>query len=1099
VSLANNLPATGVSRPYLAAVLNLLIIVAGLSALFGVEVRELPDVDRPTVTVRANFPGGSPETIDAEITSVVERAVARVNSVVEVRSSSEENNFRIRIVFHPSADLITAANDVREAVSRVQRDLPDGVENLVVVKADADAWPIMRLAAYSKTLAIDELSRRVENEIVPALTSVHGVADISMFGNRKRVLRVVVDPMKLAAYKLAVSDVIEVLDQAKYDIPAGSFKSIDQDVIIRADASIARPEAVEALIVRDPVRIRDIAHVFFSPADAESAVRLDGRNVISLGIIRRAQSNTVQISQNIKALVAGLNQRNKDIVLQVTSDDAVFIRGAIHEVLISLLMSVAIVVGVIALFAGSLRLALIPAAAIPVALIGTVAAIWLLGFSLNLITLLALVLATGLVVDDAIVVLENIQRLGAEGARARAAAVLGTRQVFFAVIATSVTLVSVFVPISFLPSTAGRLFGEFGFVLAVAVCLSSFVALTLVPMLASRLLTTAHSSYVNIPAGREHRTNINSVLGCINSYVKASNCKYFQILRNYTQALNGYIRNNIRVAKLLPLLPWPTHISKMTFNKFPNGYTCALDCVLAAPLIFIGLCLVIVVGAAIVYEQLSEELVPEEDRGLIMVGLLGPDGISLDHMDRQVEKAENILRPLVDGGTIKMLYSLTGRYDINRGYVEGSLQDWSERSKSEGEIAHALNPKLAQIPGARAHIWRGNSLNLRSAGGRLRFALTGSNYERIAAVADRFVQVLEKQAPEVTNLRVEFRATHPQISVNIDRRRATDLGVSIATLATTIKSLIDTDEVADLIVNDDRVPIVMQATAGAIKDPADLRHLFVPSSKGELVPLSQLVTFREYAVAAELDRHGQRRAVEIFAELTGNTSLRMAVDAVQNLADRELPPGIALLLLDEAATLNETKSGVEFTYIVALVIVFLVLIAQFESVTSALVVLLTVPFGVCAAIFALALTGTTLIIYSQIGILMLIGIMAKNAILMVEFADQLRDRGRTVPAAAREASLVRLRPIAMTMVSTILAGLPLILGSGPGMEARAAIGWVVFGGLGLAACFTLFLTPALYVLIAGLVPPRSREATRVAAELEEARAVLGETAKDAAD
>jgi len=606
------------------------------------------------------------------------------------------------------------------------------------------------------------------------------------------------------------------------------------------------------------------------------------------------------------------------------------------------------------------------------------------------------------------------------------------------VIATSATLVSVFTPISFLPSTAGRLFGEFGLVLAVAVCLSSFVALTLVPMLASRLLSAPHSL---------HKT---------------------------TESLLSGKRSSIR-----------------------RVYTSVLERILDAPVIVVGACVIVIIGAAITYERLGEEMVPKEDRGMIIISLLGPDGISLDQMDRQVEKAENILQPLFDSGTIKMLYSLTGRYDINRGYIQAPLKDWAERKIGEEEITRTLNSKFAQIAGARVCVWRGNSLGLRSAGGRLRFALTGSNYERIAGVADRFVQVLEMRAPQLTNIHVAFRATQPHISVSIDRRRASDLGVSIETLATTIKSLVDTDKVAELIVNDDRVPIVLQATKGTIDDPTDLRNLFVPSAKGELVPLSQVVTFREYAVAAELDRHGQRRAVEIFAGLADETSLREAVDVIQKLAGRELPPGISLLLLDEAAALNETKYGVSLTYIIALIIVFLVLVAQFESITSALVVLLTVPFGMCAAVFALALTGTTINIYSQIGVLMLIGIMAKNAILMMEFADQLRDRGKPVLAAAREASLVRFRPIIMTMVS---AGLPLILGGGPGMEARAAIGWVVFGGLGMAACFTLFLTPILYVSIAGLVKqPCSQESGRVDEELKEAQAVLEKTGKVTAD
>jgi HAE1 family hydrophobic/amphiphilic exporter-1 len=1034
MSIANDLPAVSVRRPYLATVLNLLIIIAGLGALLGIEVRELPNVDRPIVTVRANFPGGSPETIDAEITSLVEGAVARVNGVVEVRSSSEENNFRVRIVFRPSTDLITAANDVREAVSRVQRELPDGVENLVVIKADADAQPVMRLAAYSKTLSIEQVTRKVENEAIPELTSVNGVADVALFGKREKVLRVVINPMRLASYRLSVTDVINVLKQANFDIPAGSFKTSEQDVIVRANASVTTPQAIEQLVVRDPVRIRDIGHVYFGPADTESIVRLDGRGVISLGIIRRAQSNTVQISRDVAAVVDKLNARNKDIHIEMTSDDAVFIRSAITEVLVSLSLAVLIVVVVIALFIGSLRAALIPAVAIPVALIGTVAAIWLLGFSLNLITLLALVLATGLVVDDAIVVLENIQRLRSEGVKPRAAAVLGTRQVFFAVVATTATLVSVFTPISFLPSTAGRLFGEFGFVLAVAVCLSSFVALTMVPMLASRI------------------GGATDVAGAANA--------------DQTKAAHG-----------------------------GGIYAAVLDRVLAAPLIVVGLCAVVIAVAAVTHGTLQEELVPEEDRGLITLRLLGPDGTSLDYTDRQVEQAEAILRPLLEDGTATSMMSVTGWYDPNRGYIAAPLKDWSDRKISEGEIARELNKKLSAIPGARARIRRSNSLGLRSAGGGLRFALTGSNYEEIAETADVFVRALESGAPQIQNLRIEFRATQPQIAVTIDRQRATDLGVEISELATTLRSLVDTDEVGELTINDDRVPIVLQATDGAIDDPSDLQNLFVNAKNGQLVPLSQLVTFNEYAVAAELDRHGQRRAVEVFADLVEGSSLRAAVDAVQKTADSVLPAGTGLLFLDEAAALNETSSGVGFTYLVAFVIVFLVLVAQFESVTSALVVILTVPFGMCAAIFALALTGTSINIYSQIGILMLIGIMAKNAILMVEFADQLREQGRSVMMAAREASIVRLRPIAMTMVSTVLAGLPLILGGGAGVEARAAIGWVVFGGLGLAACFTLFLTPALYVLIAGLVNPRNEESERVSAELAEARKIVGEAAE----
>ncbi len=1024
----NDLPGLSVRRPYLATVLNLLIVIAGISAIFGVEVRELPDIDRPIVSVRANYPGGSPETIDAEITKTVEGAVARVNGVKTVRSSSEEDNFRIRVEFSPSVNLIDAANDVREAVSRVERQLPDGVEDIFVIKADSDAQPIIQLSVYSDRFTIDEVTRKVQDEIIPELTSVDGVADVLLFGKRERVLRVVIDPLKLASHNLAVADVTEVLKKARFDVPAGSFKSQEQEVIVRANASVTRPEKIERLMVRKPVRIGDVANVFFSPADPDNYVRLNGRTVVNLGIVRRAQSNTVAISQGVARAVEKLNNRVKDLTIKTFSDDARFIRGAIREVLISLTLAVLIVVGVIALFIGQWRAAIIPAITIPIALTGTVAAIWLLGFSINLITLLALVLAAGLVVDDAIVVLENIQRMRGQGMAARAAAVLGTRQVFFAVVATTATLVSVFLPISFLPSTAGRLFTEFGFVLGITVIISSFVAISLCPLMASRLP--------------------DAIIGGSGG-----------LLRPISRAIAA------------------------TGRALSQTYGWLLDRVLAAPLVTIALCPAVVISAWIVFQSLDEELVPAEDRGMITVRLTGPDGTGLDYIDRQVERVEEILAPLVDKGLVTNMFTISGRYDPNRGWVDAPLTDWSKRTISQKEIIRNIRGPISRIPGASTRIVRPNSLGLRHAQGGLKFALTGGDYGRIFEATKSFVLAMERDIPQLKNFRVEFRATQPQIAVDINRRRATDLGVSIQTLAETIQALVDNREIAEFSIADQIVPVIVQASAGAVDDPSDLRNLYVRSASGKMVPLSQLVTFREYAVAAELDRHGQRRAIEIDAVPSDGFSLREAVDGVRNLANRELPAGIGLIFLNEAAELNETSRGIKVTFLIALLIVFLVLVAQFESITSALVVLFTVPFGICAAIFALAATGTSINIYSQIGVLMLIGIMAKNSILMVEFADQLREQGNDVFEAARKASNVRLRPIMMTMVSTILAGLPLILGGGPGAESRAAIGWVVFGGLGLAAVFTLFLTPAIYVLLAGMMKPRNRETALLVKEL----------------
>jgi hydrophobe/amphiphile efflux-1 (HAE1) family protein len=1027
----NGLPGLSVRRPYLAAVLNLLIIVAGISAILGVEVRELPDIDRPVVSVRANYPGGTPESVDAEITSIVEGAVARVNGIKQIRSSSEEDNFRIHIEFSPDINLIDAANDVREAVARVARDLPEGVERLTVIKADSDAQPILELAVDSSRHSIEELTRMIDDQIVSRLIAVSGVADVTLFGEREQVVRVILDPLRLAGYGLSVSDIARTLKVADQDVPAGSFKSDEQAVMVRADASARSPEAISKLIISGDVRISDVADVFFAPAEEVSRVRLDGRNVIKLSVLRQAKSNTVQIAEGVREAVAELNRNLDGVQIRVISDESLFIEGAIKEVLVSLALSVLIVIAVIALFIGRIRTALIPAVAIPVALIGTIAAIWVLGFSVNLVTLLALVLATGLVVDDSIVVLENVERLGAQGLEQRAAAVIGSEQVFFAVWATTATLACVFLPISFLPSEAGRLFREFGFVLAVTVIISSFVALTMVPMLASRLGSA-------------------------------------------TAKRRG------RAGRLLDRLG----------GSLSRAYVWVLDRILAGPLVVIAASCLVFIGAAMTYPHLGEELLPPEDRGQLTVWMVGPDGVGLQYTDRQVERAEEVLRPLLADGTIQEMFSVSGRYDVNRGYILAPLKPWDERTVTQQELQSRLQKAMDAIPGARVRFAGGNSLGLRGAGSGVRFAVTGSDYRELDRQARRLVERLEEEAPEVRNFRVEFRATQPQVAVVVDRRRASELGVSVEEISATLRALVDRAEVGELTVHDRTVKIMLEASHGSVSAPASLRSVYLKGAEGRMVSLAQLITFSETGVPNELDRHGQRRAVEIFADTADGYSLRDGVNAVERVARATLPPQTGLLFLGEAASLNETASDLNITFIVAIVIVFLVLVAQFESAMSATVVLFTVPFGVCAAIFALALTGTTVNIYSQIGVLMLIGIMAKNAILMVEFADQLREQGRSVFEATRDAAIVRLRPIVMTMVSTVLAGLPLIFGSGPGSEARASIGWVVFGGLGLAAVFTLFLTPAVYVLLARFVRPRNDVEQRLAREMEAAERLL---------
>jgi hydrophobe/amphiphile efflux-1 (HAE1) family protein len=1020
---ASELPELSVRRPTLVVVVNLLIVIAGLAALFGIEVRELPDVDRPVVTTRALFDGASPETMDAEVTSVIEGAVARVSGVRTIRSASEENNMRVRAEFLPNVALDVAANDVREAVAAVERKLPDGVKDITIVKADADASPIIRLALVSNRLSQEALTQLAEDDVAAELSAIPGVATVDLFGDQERVLRIVIDPTRLASYGLSIDDVARSLKSTSLDVPAGSFKSDDQLLLVRADASIWRPSDIEGLLLRADVRLGDVAQAFYGPTDAQSYSLLNGRKVIGLGVIRRAKSNTIEISGAVDKAVAALNKRLDDVEIVKISDDARFIRSSVREVLTTLAIAVAVVIAVIFLFMGALRPTLIPAAAIPIALIGTVAAIWLLGFSINILTLLALVLATGMIVDDAIVVVENIDRQRKEGAKPLAAAVLGTRQVFFAVLATTATLVSVFVPIAFLPSTAGRMFTEFGFVLAIAVMISSFVALSLCPMLAARLPVAK-------PAARP---GVRARFGAV-------------LLGLYRRLL------------------------EFTLTARPLVLVVAGSAALLA---------------AVVYPEIEEELLPREDRGVIMVMMRGPDGVGLDYMDRQSAKAEAMLEPLRQRGEITNILSIVGRWDLNRVFIIAPLADWSERKRSQAEIARELRRKLRAIPGATARIRTPNSLNLRRTGGRLQFALTGSNYIEIAGAADDFLSTLRDRLPQFESPEINYQQTQPQLSIKVDRRRAEDLGVPIEGIANTLRAMVDGFEVTTLNVEDKSVPVLIESAAGAIDDPSDLHNLFVTAAGGKLVPISTFASLHEVGVAGQLDRVGQKRAIMVNVPLPPSYALRIAMSEVEDLAAEVLPDGIGLRFVNEAATLEDTSNEVAVTFGIAILVVLLVLAAQFESFMSAMVILLTVPFGLAAAVFALYVTGSTINIYSQIGLIMLIGLMAKNGILVVEFADQLRDRGHNVGEAIRIAAMTRLRPVMMTMISTVLGALPLILSTGAGAEARSAIGWVVFGGLGIATVFTLILIPVIYSLLAPLVAARAHTGVRLDRELRE--------------
>ena len=1018
-----------VARPVLTIVLNLLIIVAGLAAILGVEVRELPSVESPIVTVTTAYDGASPETIDREITATIENAAGRVPGIASIASSSSFGRSRITVEFSADVDLDTAATDLRDAIGRVTRELPDRADDPVIVKADADAEAVMRIAATSDTLSAEELTLALEERVVDRLTAIPGVADLQVYGDREQVFRIDVDQARLASRGLSVADLSDALSSAAFDTPAGTLEGATQTLSVRARADVGSAAEFERLSIDGTTRIGEIASVTLGADIGTSELRANGRTGVGMGIVRQAGSSTLQISQAVRDTVNDLNASlPDDLSLRVTSDDATFISGSIGEVIKTLGIAIAIVVGVIFLFLRDVRATAIPAIALPVALIGTVAGLWLVGFSINILTLLALVLATGMVVDDAIVVLENIVRRRGEGLGARAAAVLGTREVFFAVITTTATLAAVFIPISFLPGKAGGLFREFGFVLAIAVVLSSVVALTLCPMLASRLLRDPGDT------------------------------------------------SNAR--------PGPSAVARAGHAAIA-GYERVLRACLAAPavvLVMIGLFAALAWNA---YGSLDEELLPREDRAVALLRVSAPPGASVDFTAARLLQIEALAEPLIENGEVSNVFSIAGLRGGNGGFVVLTLTPWDERERSQDEIVGEINQGLRGIPGVRAFAIQPNSLGIRGAGSGISVALTGPSYDDLAGAAETLKRAMEDE-PGFSRVRMSYETNQPQLSIDIDRERADDLGIRIDGLAGAMQSVLDGREIGEVFVDDRAVPVKLVSTSTPVNDPGDLAALFLRSEDGEFVPMSAIATLSETAIAPDLDREQRQRAVTVSASLDDGLALREALERVRALAEPSLPDNVALLPLAEAATLDETSGGLAVVFGFALVIVFLVLAAQFESFTSALIILVTVPFGIASAVFALWLTGTSLNVYSQIGLVLLVGIMAKNGILVVEFANQLRDAGMGVRDAAQAAAVRRLRPVTMTLVSTVLGGLPLVFASGAGAEARIALGWVIVGGLGIATLFTLFLTPVAFLLLAGLSPPRAAGNERLSQELAEA-------------
>jgi multidrug efflux pump len=1018
-----------IRRPVLAAVASLLIIVFGIGVLGSLPVRELPDIDTAVVTVTTTYRGAAPEIIDTDITEVVEGSVAGVAGVKTISSSSRRGRSRVVVEFEVGNDIDAAANDVRDAVARVRADLPADADEPQVVKSDADADPVMRLAVTSARMTAAEITDYVDRYVIDRLATVPGVASIDTYGGRPKAVRVWLDRRAMAARNLTVLDVEQAIRRANIELPAGELKSEARQMSVRLDSRLPTVEAFADVVIDRvagyPIRIRDIATVVAGVEEDDTIVRNNGRTAVGLAVVRQSQSNTIAISEAVRAEIAALEPNlPADMRIEVGSDDAIFVGASIREVVTALFVSLVLVVLVILVFLRSLRATLVPAITIPIALIGTFAAIAALGFSINVLTLLALLLAIGLVVDDAIVVLENIQRRIDHGESPLMASFLGTRQVTFAVLATSMTLVAVFVPLSFLQGQVGRLFVEFGFVMASAVVISTFVALTACPAIASRVLSRSTSV---AKTGGDGETR-----------------------EAWTQRV---FRRSVIMAVRMPLV------------------------VLALAGAVAGL-------GFVVFQELPRELTPSEDRGVVFVPLSAPQGSTVAFTDTAARQVERISEPLVASGDVETVFTYTGSWGRpHRAFVVLRLTDWENRERSHRDIVRAMIPNMSEITAARGFPITPAGLGLRGSRTPLRIVVSGPDFESVKEWAGLLL-ARGQQNPNLLNLEMDYEENQPQLDISLDRERADDLGISVETLASTLQTLLAAREVTSFLERGREYPVLIQANPEDRASPTDLEFIFLRADDGKsLVPLSALVSLNVRAAPAELRRFDRLPSITIEGAVAEGYSLGTAISYMEDAAAEILPAEARISLAGQSQQFRETSSGAGFTFALALLIVFLVLAAQFESFIHPLVIILTVPLGVAGAVFALAASGLSLNIYSQIGIILLIGLMAKNGILIVEFANQLRDTGKGVTDAAVEATVLRLRPIMMTVISTILGAMPLVLASGAGAESRLAIGTVIVGGLLLSGILTLFLTPALYSLLAGLTKPRSAIERRLEAEL----------------
>ena len=1001
-----------VKRPVFATVINLLLIIFGVVAFSMLSLREYPDIDPPIVSVSTTYTGASANIVETRITQLLEDRISGIEGIKNVTSTSRNGRSDITIEFKLSRDIDAAANDVRERVSRALNNLPDQADPPEVSKANSDESAVVWYNLRSTNLNTMELTDYAERVLVDRLSIVDGVARVQIGGGRRYAMKVFLDRNAMAARGITVSDVEQVIRAENVELPAGEVESTDRNFEVRVARTFLSPDDFSALTVAVGdngylVRLGEIAHVELTAEDDETEFRGDGVNMIGLGIIKQSKANTLDVARAAKAQIAKIEATLPDNIFIVPSyDSSVFIEASIDEVYETLGIAMLMVVIVIYLFLGNIRATLIPAVTVPVSIIAAFIVMYALGFSINLLTLLAMVLAIGLVVDDAIVVLENIYRRIEMGEPPILAAYRGAKEVGFAVIATTLVLISVFVPLVFLEGNIGRLFTEFALAIAAAVAFSSFTALTLSPMMASKILKK----------------------------------------RTRSSGFGSWMDKR--------------------FSQLENGYFTALGKTLHQPILMLLLLVITVVALVQLSEKVPSEFVPKEDRGNFFILMNAQEGASFESNAKNLEKIESILMPYRENGKINRLLVRTPGFGGNAGIAIVGSADWDERDFSTFSLMDEISAKLNSVPDVRAFAIMRSGISGGGLGRPVQFVLQGDTYENLVEWRDI---VLEKAAqnPGLVRVDSDYKETSPQLLVNINRDRAADLGVSISDIGGTLEVMLGQRRVSTFLDRGEEYDVILEGIEEDFRSPNSIENLYVRSARtGELIPMDNLLTFEEQATSSRLNRYNRMRAVTISANLAEGYTLGEALAYLENIVATELPDNVSIDYKGESQLYQEAGNSFNYVFMLALAVTYLILAAQFESWVHPLVIMLTVPLALVGAYIGLFFSGMTINIYSQIGLVMLIGLAAKNGILIVEFANQLRDAGMEFEHALKRAAAQRLRPIVMTGFTTVFSALPLVLASGPGAESRMVIGMVIFSGVLVSAFMTLFVVPTAYSWLA---------------------------------